>query len=90
MNQPVSVDRGILASVDFTGKLNGWKEILPPISPDKSEGAVMMVSEETTVDAGGDQGPVIGIVSVSGCWAMSRPGCVYGLIFQRCRWRDYW
>jgi hypothetical protein len=45
---------------------------------DKSEGEVMTVSEEMTVDADGDPGPVIGMVS--GCWAMSRPGSTYGLI----------
>jgi hypothetical protein len=79
VNRLIPVDLGILASVD-TGKLNGWEEILSPMIPlDKSEGAVMMVSGDTMVDADGDSGPVIGIVW--GYWSMSRPsGCAYGLI----------
>ena len=78
MNRLIPVDRGILVSVD-TDKLNGWEEILSPMIPlDKSEGAVMMVSEETMVDADGDSGLVVGMVW--GCWSMSRPGCAYGLI----------
>jgi len=73
VNRPISVDLGILVSVDSTDKLNGWEEILSPMIPlDTSEGAVMMVSEEMTVDADGDSGLVIGVVW--GCWAMSRVG----------------
>src|SRR5712672_3893265 len=75
VNRPISVDRDILLSVDFTDKLrlDCREEILPPITPlDKSEGVVMMV------DADGDSGPVIGVVW--GCWTMSRSGCAYGLI----------
>lgn len=81
LNRPFSIDRGILASVDSTGKLDGWEEILSPMNPlDKSEGAAMMVSEEMMVDAGGDSGLVTGMVW--GCWAMSRPGSAYGLILE--------
>ena len=79
VNRPVSVDRGILVSVDSTGRLNDWEEVLPPMIPlDKSEGAVAIVSEDVMVDADGDSGPVIGVVW--GCWAVSRPGCAYRLI----------
>jgi hypothetical protein len=79
VNRAISVDRGTFASVDFTGKLNGWEKILSPMVPlNKSEGAVMMVSEEITVDVDGDPEPVIGMVS--GCWAMSRPGSGYVII----------
>ena len=85
VNRPsISVDRGIFAIVDFSGKLDGWEETLSPIvTLDKSEGAVMMVSEEITVDPDGDPGPVIGMVS--GCWAVSRPGSAYGLILPLLR-----
>ncbi len=63
VNEPYWVDRGILVSVDFTDKPNDREDKLSPmISLDKSEGAVMMVSEEITVDADGDSGPVIGMV----------------------------
>jgi hypothetical protein len=81
LNRPISVDRGILAAVDSTGKPNGGEDILPPMDPlDKSEGAVMVVSEEMMVDEGGDLGPVTDMVW--GCWALSRLGCAYGLILQ--------
>ena len=81
VNRLISVDCIMLVSVDSTGELDGWKEILSPMIPlDKSDGAAMMVSEETTVDANGESGPVIKVVW--GCWAimMSRPGCTYGHI----------
>lgn len=80
VNRLISVDRGILESIDSTGKLDGWEEILSPMTPllDKSEGAVMMVSEEKRVDADGDSGPVIGMVWRF--WSMSGPGCAYGHI----------
>ena len=81
VNRLILVDCSVLVSVDSTGELNGWKEILSPMIPlDRSDGAAMMVSEETTVDADGESGPVIRVVW--GCWAimMSRPGCTYGHI----------
>ena len=63
LNRLTTVDRGILVSVDSSGKLDGGEEIHSPMVPlDKSEGAVMMVSEVMMVDANGDSGPVIGIV----------------------------
>jgi hypothetical protein len=79
VNRRIPVDRGILASVDI-GELNGWEEILSPMIPlDKSEGAVMMVSEEMMVDADGDSGSVIGVVW-GGCSMSRPPGCAYGHI----------
>src|ERR1700733_4847068 len=81
VNRPISVGRGILVSVDSTDKLNGWEEILSPMIPlDKSEGAVMMVTEDMMVDADGDLGVVIGIAR--GCWPGSTSGlrCTYGLV----------
>jgi hypothetical protein len=79
VNRPISIDRGILVCVDSndsTDELDDWEEILSTMVPiDKSEGAVMTVSEEVMVDADGDLGescPVIGVVW--GCWAMIRPG----------------
>jgi hypothetical protein len=70
----IPVDRGVLVSVDSTGKLDGWEILSPIVSLDKSEGAVMIV------DADGDSDPVTGVVW--GCWSTSRPGCAYGLILQ--------
>jgi hypothetical protein len=62
VNRLIPVDRGVLASVDSTSKLDGWEKILSPMVPiDKSEGAVMMVSEDMIVDVDGDSGPVIGM-----------------------------
>jgi hypothetical protein len=79
VNRLIPVDCAILVSFDSTDQLDGWEEILSPmVSLDKSEGAVMMVSEEMMVDADGDSGPIIGMVW--GCWSMSRPGYEYGLI----------
>jgi hypothetical protein len=79
VNRLIPVDRGMLVSVHSTGKLNGWIEILSSmVSLHRSEGAVMMVSEEMRVDADGDEGPVIGMVW--GFWTMSGPGCTYGHI----------
>ena len=65
VNGPCLVDRDILGFVDSTGKHNDWEEILSRmISLDKLEGAVLIESEETImVDADGDAGEVIGIVS---------------------------
>jgi hypothetical protein len=49
------------------------------ISLDKPEGAVLMVSEETVVDADdGDSGMDVAIARA--CWSVSGPGCTYGLI----------
>lgn len=48
------------------------------VALDKSEGAVMVVSEDMMVDEDKDSVSVIGVVW--GGWAMSRPGGVYGLI----------
>jgi len=57
VNRLIPVDRGALVSIDSTGKLDGWEEILSPmVLLNKSEGAVMMVG------ADGDSGPVIGVV----------------------------
>lgn len=79
VNRPIPVDRGTLDSVDSAGKLFGWEEILSPIVPlDKSEGAVMVVSEEMMVDADGDSGVVVGVARE--CWSTSGLGCTYGLI----------
>ncbi len=82
VNRPNSVDRGIFTSVDPTGKPDGWREILSPMtSLDKSEGAVMMVSEEMVVDADGDSGESGLAIGLDwGSWAMSGPGVAYGLI----------
>ena len=56
------------------------EEILPPrISLDKPEGAVLIVSEETMVDADtGDSGMVVGMACEY--WSTSGLGCTYGLI----------
>ncbi len=79
MNGPSWVDCDILAFVDSTGKPNDREEILSPkISLDKPECAVLIVSEETMVDADGDSGMVIG--RVRGCWSTSGPGFAYGHI----------
>jgi len=64
VNRLVLVDRGIvLVSVNSTSKLDDGEEILSPmVLLNKSEGAVMTVSEETIVDADGDSGSLIGMI----------------------------
>ena len=63
----------VLAFADSSGDPNDREEI------DKPEGAVLIVvSEETMVDADGDSGMLIGIAR--GCWSVSGLGCTYGVI----------
>jgi hypothetical protein len=72
------VDCGILVFVDSTGNPDDREDIPSPvISLDRTR-AVLIEAEETIVDADGDSGPVIGMVS--GCWSMSGLGSAYGLI----------
>lgn len=81
MNGRSWVDSNVFVFVDSSDdtNLNELGETLPlRISLDKPEGAVLMVSEESMVDADGDSGMVIGIAR--GCWSVSGPGCTYGLI----------
>ena len=79
MNGPSWVDCDVLVFVDSSGNPNDGEEVLPlRISLDKRERTVLMVSEETMVDADGDSGMVIGIAR--GCWSMSGLGSTYGLI----------
>ena len=80
MNGRSWVDCGVFVFVDSSGEADDREEILPlRISLDKPEGAVLIVSEETMVDADGDSGMVIGVIA-RGCWSVSEPGCTYGLI----------
>ena len=86
MNGPSRVDCDVFVVVDAdsSGNPNDWEEeeiLAPRISLDKPEGAVLIVSAETTVDADGDRdaGMVIEI-AFGGCWSMSGLGCTYGLI----------
>ena len=72
-------DCDVLVCVDSTGKPNFREDILSPmISLDRPEGAVLIESEESTVDADGDSGLVIGMLR--GCWSISRLGVAYGPI----------
>ncbi len=78
MNGPSWVDGDILV---FVGKPNDWEETLSPmISLETSEGAVLIVSEETMIDTDGDSGIAIGVVR--GCWCISGPGFAYGHILR--------
>jgi hypothetical protein len=80
VNGPGWVDCDVCVFVDSSGNPDDdGEEVLPlRISLDNPEGAVLMVSEETMVDADGDLGMAIEIAR--GCWSMSGLGCTYGLI----------
>lgn len=81
MNGPARVDCDVFVFVDSSGDSdNDRGETLSlRISLDKPEEAVLMVSEETTVDAdGGESGMDIEIARA--CWSTSGLGCTYGLI----------
>lgn len=79
MNGPSWIDCDDFVFVDSSGDPNDREDILSlRISLDKPEGRVLIVSEETMVDADGDSGMAIGIAR--GCWSVSGLGCTYGLI----------
>jgi hypothetical protein len=63
--QPSSkVDFDAFVFIDSSGNLNDWEEML--YSLNKLEKSVLILSEETMVDADGDSGMVI--KTARGCW----------------------